>query len=76
MGPLTAAAFESGMSVVEELKLLKAQVQDVVRVCNTVAHGDLSQKIMVLYKAWSWFSSRMLSTLWYATMSFLFLYHH
>jgi osomolarity two-component system, sensor histidine kinase NIK1 len=34
MGPLAAAsaAFESGMSAVEELKLLKAQVQDVARV--------------------------------------------
>ena len=27
MGPLAAAAFESGMSAVEELKLLKAQVR-------------------------------------------------
>lgn len=33
-GPLAAAAFESGMSAVEELRLLKAQVQDVARVCN------------------------------------------
>ncbi|KAI0919650.1 hypothetical protein AcV5_001658 [Taiwanofungus camphoratus] len=46
-GPLAAAAFESGMSAVEELKLLKAQVQDVARVCNAVATGDLSQKITV-----------------------------
>ncbi|KIJ42784.1 hypothetical protein M422DRAFT_170534 [Sphaerobolus stellatus SS14] len=46
-GPLTAAAFESGMSAVEELKLLKAQVQDVARVCKAVALGDLSQKITV-----------------------------
>ncbi|KAJ8482196.1 hypothetical protein ONZ45_g15040 [Pleurotus djamor] len=46
-GPLTHAAFESGMSAVEELKLLKAQVQDVARVCNAVARGDLSQKITV-----------------------------
>lgn len=46
-GPLTAAAFESGMSAVEELRLLKAQVQDVARVCNAVARGDLSQKITV-----------------------------
>jgi len=30
-GPLAAAAFESGMSAVEELRLLKAQVQDVAR---------------------------------------------
>lgn len=46
-GPLVAAAFESGLSAVEELKLLKAQVQDVARVCNAVARGDLSQKITV-----------------------------
>lgn len=46
-GPLAAAAFESGMSAVEELKLLKSQVQDVARVCNAVARGDLSQKITV-----------------------------
>ncbi|KAF4582712.1 hypothetical protein EYR40_002636 [Pleurotus pulmonarius] len=47
MGPLVHAAFESGMSAVEELRLLKAQVQDVARVCNAVARGDLSQKITV-----------------------------
>ncbi|KAJ3502690.1 hypothetical protein NLJ89_g8773 [Agrocybe chaxingu] len=47
MGPLAHAAFESGMSAVEELRLLKAQVQDVARVCNAVARGDLSQKITV-----------------------------
>jgi len=47
MGPLAAAAFESGMSAVEELRLLKAQVQDVARVCNAVARGDLTQKITV-----------------------------
>ncbi|QRW22757.1 Hybrid signal transduction histidine kinase [Rhizoctonia solani] len=35
------------MSAVEELKLLKAQVQDVARVCKAVAEGDLSQKITV-----------------------------
>jgi osomolarity two-component system sensor histidine kinase NIK1 len=35
------------MSAVEELRLLKAQVQDVARVCNAVARGDLSQKITV-----------------------------
>ncbi|KAF8752828.1 His Kinase A (phosphoacceptor) domain [Rhizoctonia solani] len=52
-GPLSAAAFESapGMSAVEELKLLKAQVQDVARVCKAVAEGDLSQKITVPFKA-------------------------
>ena len=48
MGPLAAAAFESGMNAVQELKLLKAQVQDVARVCNAVAQGNLSQKITVL----------------------------
>ena len=46
-GPLAAAAFESGMSAVDELKLLKTQVQDVARGCNAVARGDLSQKITV-----------------------------
>jgi osomolarity two-component system, sensor histidine kinase NIK1 len=46
-GPLAAAAFESGMSAIEELRLLKAQVQDVARVCNAVARGDLRQKITV-----------------------------
>ena len=46
-GLLTAAVFESGMSAIEELRLLKAQVQDVACVCNAVARGDLSQKITV-----------------------------
>ena len=46
-GPLSAATFESGMSAVEELQLLKAQVQDVVWVCNAVTRGDLSQKTTV-----------------------------
>lgn len=46
-GPLATAAFESGMSAMEELKLLKTQVQDVSRVCQAVARGDLSQKITV-----------------------------
>ena len=46
-GPLAMAAMESGMSAVEELRLLKASVQDVARVCNAVARGDLSQKITV-----------------------------
>lgn len=46
-GPLAAAAFESWLSAIEELKLLKVQVQDVARVCNAVARGDLSQKITV-----------------------------
>ena len=46
-GPLTAAAFESGMSAVEELRLLKAQVQDVACICNAATRGDLPQKITV-----------------------------
>ncbi|KAG9053354.1 hypothetical protein FS842_008318 [Serendipita sp. 407] len=46
-GPLSTAAFESGLSAVEELHLLKAQVQDVARVCKAVANGDLTQKIEV-----------------------------
>ncbi|TFK95926.1 hypothetical protein BDV98DRAFT_598145 [Pterulicium gracile] len=46
-GPLATAAYESGMSAMEELRLLKAQVQDVARVCAAVAAGDLSQKITV-----------------------------
>ena len=46
-GPLAVAAFESGMNAVEELQLQKAQGQDVARVCNAVARGDLSQKITV-----------------------------
>ena len=36
--------FNRGMSTVEELHLLQEQVQDVARVCNAVARGDLSQK--------------------------------
>ncbi|KAK0464807.1 hypothetical protein IW261DRAFT_1347247 [Armillaria novae-zelandiae] len=46
-GSLATVAVESGLSAVEELKLLKDQVQDVARVCNAVANGDLSQKITV-----------------------------
>ena len=38
---------ESDMSAVEELRLLKAQVSDLVRVCNEVARGDLCQKVTV-----------------------------
>ncbi|KAG2087618.1 putative two-component system sensor kinase [Suillus discolor] len=38
------------MSAVEELRLLKAQVQDIARVCNAVAKGDLSQKITIQIK--------------------------
>ena len=44
---LSAAAVESSMSAVEELRLLKAQVSDVARVCKAVADGDLTQKITV-----------------------------
>jgi osomolarity two-component system sensor histidine kinase NIK1 len=43
-GSLAAATIDR-MSTVEGL--LKAQVQDVVWVCNAVNHGDLSQKITV-----------------------------
>ena len=46
-GPLVDVACESGMDAVEELRLLKAQISDAARVCNAVAHGDLSQKITV-----------------------------
>ncbi|KAJ3982081.1 histidine kinase [Lentinula detonsa] len=46
-GPLAIAAQESGLSAIEELRLLKQQVQDVARVCKAVADGDLSQKITV-----------------------------
>ncbi|KAG2139179.1 uncharacterized protein EDB93DRAFT_1163732 [Suillus bovinus] len=51
-GPLPAAAFESGMTVEEELRLLKAQVQDVARgvvmvqlkdIINTM--GQFSQEV-------------------------------
>ncbi|CAD6887732.1 unnamed protein product [Tilletia controversa] len=38
---------ESGLSAQEELRLLKAQVQDIARVCKAVAFGDLSQHITV-----------------------------
>lgn len=52
---LAAGAFESDMSAVEELKLLKPQVSDLARVCNAVARGDL----------WSWFKSEMSSIPWF-----------
>jgi osomolarity two-component system sensor histidine kinase NIK1 len=42
-----AADIERNVSAVEELRLLKAQISDVARVCNAVARGDLSQKITV-----------------------------
>ena len=35
------------MSAEKELELLKAQVQDIMRVCKAVATGDLTQKIIV-----------------------------
>ncbi|RXK42509.1 atypical/HisK protein kinase [Tremella mesenterica] len=37
----------TGMSAEKELVLLKAQVQDIARVCKAVATGDLTQKIIV-----------------------------
>ena len=40
-------AADSGMSAEKELELLKAQVQDIARVCKAVATGDLTQKIIV-----------------------------
>ncbi|KAH6897665.1 hypothetical protein BKA70DRAFT_1315390, partial [Coprinopsis sp. MPI-PUGE-AT-0042] len=45
--PTPASEDASPLSATEELQLLKAQVQDVARVCNAVARGDLSQKITV-----------------------------
>ncbi|ORY32324.1 CnNIK1 [Naematelia encephala] len=38
---------ETGMTAEKELELLKAQVQDIARVCKAVATGDLTQKIIV-----------------------------
>lgn len=38
------------MSAETELELLKAQVQDIARVCKAVALGDLTQKIIVPVK--------------------------
>ncbi|KAH8797170.1 hypothetical protein DL96DRAFT_1825327 [Flagelloscypha sp. PMI_526] len=49
-GPLAKAAQFSGLSAVEELGLLKAQVEHVSCVCKAVALGDLSQKITVQVK--------------------------
>ncbi|THU96840.1 hypothetical protein K435DRAFT_663749 [Dendrothele bispora CBS 962.96] len=46
-GALAIAAQESGLSAVEELRLLKQQVKEVARVCKAVADGDLTQKITV-----------------------------
>ncbi|KAF8884643.1 hypothetical protein BD779DRAFT_1674025 [Infundibulicybe gibba] len=46
--PLVAPmGFDIEMSAAEELKLLRLQVQDVTRVCNAVAHGDLGQIVIV-----------------------------
>ena len=47
-GPLSNTAFETDKRAVDELRLVKAQVSDVVRVCNAVARGDLSHRITVL----------------------------
>ncbi|KAK7012603.1 hypothetical protein R3P38DRAFT_3209162 [Favolaschia claudopus] len=44
---LTDAATQDGSDALEELRLLKNQVRDVSRVCNAVAAGDLTQKIIV-----------------------------
>jgi hypothetical protein len=46
-GPLATAAYESGMSAVDELRLLKDQIKDVASVCSAVARGDLSKKVTV-----------------------------
>ncbi|KAJ7692771.1 hypothetical protein B0H17DRAFT_533990 [Mycena rosella] len=46
-GALASAASQGGMDALEELRLLKDQVRDVSRVCNAVATGDLTQKIIV-----------------------------
>ncbi|KAF9498231.1 hypothetical protein BDN71DRAFT_411857 [Pleurotus eryngii] len=45
MNPLAATAFESGASVLEEMRMLKSQVGDIARVCSAVTRGDLSQKV-------------------------------
>jgi osomolarity two-component system sensor histidine kinase NIK1 len=74
-GPLSAAAFESGMSAVEELRLLKAQVQDVARVCKVRRRHFCGGLFLTLRRPWrsetypkrsrypsrasSWSSSRM-----------------
>lgn len=41
------ASSGASMSAEKELELLKAQVQDIMRVCKAVATGDLTQKIIV-----------------------------
>jgi HAMP domain-containing protein len=45
--PPSNTAFETDKSAVDELRLVKAQVSDIVRVCDAVARGDLSHKITV-----------------------------
>lgn len=47
---INAHVNETGMSAEKELELLKAQVQDIARVCKAVATGDLTQKIIVPVK--------------------------
>ena len=44
-GPLVTVVKEGDLSTMEELKLRKTQVQNISRVCQAVACGDLSQKI-------------------------------
>ncbi len=55
---------ESGLSAQEELRLLKAQVQDIARVCKAVAFGDLTQHITVPVQVTSWSNSRISSIRW------------
>ncbi|KAF8308501.1 hypothetical protein DL93DRAFT_2086853 [Clavulina sp. PMI_390] len=38
---------QAELSPLEELRLLKAQVQDLTRVCQAVASGDLSQRVTI-----------------------------
>jgi osomolarity two-component system, sensor histidine kinase NIK1 len=45
--PPTPLSTEPALPALEELRLLKAQLGDVARVCNAVARGDLSHKITV-----------------------------
>lgn len=44
---LSTEPTEPALPTLEELRLLKAQLGDVARVCNAVARGDLSNKITV-----------------------------
>ena len=44
-GPLVIPGPQTEMSALEELRLFKASVSDVARVCNAVVRGDLTQKI-------------------------------